>query len=519
MIRIVNKILPAILVVCFFITIAVSCKKDKDQDKKTDKIELLSFGPTGVKHGEEIRFFGTNLDKVTSIEFTGTNAVINKAAFSKQTWDLITLVVPQAAERGRVTLKTSQGDIVSKAMFDLGVGPTVTTITEEARPGATITIKGTYLNWVTTVTFAKGKIVEAFVKQTFDELVVTVPADAETGPLVIGYSGTDAGDFETDLEVIVTLPHATAITPVASKHSDNITLTGTNLDLVKKVYFTNVAVAVEEFVSQSATQLVVKVPGSTKKGKIKLQAASGVQTESATELDIILPAITSFAPNPVDPEADLTITGTNLDLVTAVRLENVPAITTFESQSATQLVVKVPVGTGNGLISLGVLNSTIEVVSDDILKITGTAPPPAISLHIYDDAVVNWNGWVGNGWGGNINWDNASPVRVGTKSIRIESVNDNYGAPFQLGAGNIDVTPYTSFKFSVYGAPGSAGKKVTISFSGVDGNYVFEIVEGEWTDYSVPLSTLTSGTSLTELLFKAWGNTNFTFYVDEIGFF
>ena len=86
-----------------------------------------------------------------------------------------------------MTLKTPEGDVVSKTQFNLGVATTVTAVTDQARPGGNITITGNYLNWVTKVTFTKDKVVETFVSQSINELVVTVPDDAETGPLILTY--------------------------------------------------------------------------------------------------------------------------------------------------------------------------------------------------------------------------------------------------------------------------------------------------------------------------------------------
>ena len=492
-----------------------SCKKSDDAIG-TGKVELISFGPTGAKHGDTLRFFGNNLNMVTSIELTG--ATVDKSKFVSQTSTLILIIVPVSTITGFVTLKAPEGDVVSKTRLNLGVTSVVTSMTMEARPGSNITIAGNYLNWVTSVTFADGKIVTMFVSQTINQLVLTVPADAQTGPLVLNYSGTTAAMLQTTETLRVTLPIATAIAPNPAKHADNITITGTNLDLVTRILITGVNAPVTTFVSQTATQIVVKVPGTAQKGKLTLVSLSGVPSITTMDLDISLPAVTSFAPNPVDPGANLTIDGTNLNLVTSVRFENAAAVATFISQTATQIVVKVPMGVARGRITLGVLNSTLTVLSTNILEITGAAPPPVIALPFYSDAVTtNWNGWVGGGWGGTSNYAHAAPVREGTRSIAINYVG-GYGSPVQLGGGTVSLAAYSTFKISIFGAPGSAGKRMTLGINGVNGRAVITIVEGRWTDYSFPISSITSATTLTEIWVQEYSGTgSFTVYVDAVG--
>ena len=602
--KIINTRLGSFICLLTLVAFMNSCDKN-DDNVSSGKVELLSFGPTGTKHGDTLKFIGNNLQKVTAIQFTGQGATVDQKDFLDATPSLILLLVPQAAEKGFVTLKTAEGDIVSKTQVNFGVVPVLNSVTDEARPGANITITGNHLNWVTKITFPKDKIVETFVSQSLNELVVTVPADAQTGPLVLTYAGTDSADVETTDTLNVTLPLINTLSPLPVKPHNNLTIEGTDLDLVMKIIFNGVATPVTSFVSQSPTQLVVEVPEQAKKGKLTLEAASGVQTLSGNDLDIVLPVITSFtpspitlgsnititgtdldlvkklifagvapavttftsqtateivakipagtrngnltveaasgvqtkssnslavvlptitgiSPNPADPGGNVTVTGTMLDLVNSITFENAAAVTTFVSKTASQIVVKVPTGVLRGKITLGILNPADTIQSSQILDITGGPPPPTIAFPIYNDAVTsNWTatGWLGNGWGGTKDIENTSPVREGTKSVKIVYA-EGYGSPLQLGhnsPGSIDVSGFTTFKISIYGAPGSDGKKVNIGINGAD-KYTITVVEGEWTDYAIPLSTLTSGTTIAEILVKEYSGTGgFTIYVDALG--
>ncbi len=491
-----------------------ACKKDSSE-ADSGVTELLSFGPTGAQPGDTIRFFGDNMDKVTQIDFTG--ASVTSDAFISKTKTEIWVIVPTETEKGYVTLKTPSGDITSKTQFNIAVAAVVSSITDVVRPGGSVTIKGDYLNWVTAVTFSDGKMVTGFVSQSKTELQVTVPEDAQTGTLVLAYGGTDSSFVETTDTLHVTLPMATALSPNPIKHADELTITGTDLDLAKKIYFTGVAAAVTDFVSQNATQIVVKIPASTVDGKITLEAASGVKTTSSVDLNILMPSVTDMQPNPVDPEANLTITGTNLDLVSAIAFQNADPVTTFVSQAATQIIVKVPKGVTEGKITLSVMNSTLTVQSPVVLKINGAVPPPVIALPFYTDAVTsNWNGWVGNGWGGDKDYSNTTPVREGDHSIKIDYVG-GWGSPMQLGGANVSTTGYTTFKISIYGGPGSNGLKVNLGINGSD-SYTITLVEGKWTDYQIPVSDLTTSGTITDIILKEYNGTGgFTVYVDDIG--
>lgn len=494
-------------------SVILSCNKNKDE-VNSGKVELLSFGPTGAKHGDTLRFIGNNLHKVTSIEFNG--ASVAKADFKSQTSELILLLVPQAAEKGLVTLKSDGDDVVSKTQLNLGVTATVTAMTAQARPGENITLTGNYLNWVKKITFARDKPVEVFVSKTMTELVVKVPEDAQTGPLVISYGGTDSMDVETADTLKVILPMATNLAPNPIKHQTNLTITGTNLDLVKKLYFTGVTAAVTSFVSQSATQIVVKVPASAKTGKITFEAASGVTTTSAADMQVQLPGITSIAPNPIDPDTDLTITGTNLDLVTGVSFTGITnPVTSFTSQSATQLVVKVPTGTLKGKVTLSVLNSTLTVESAQVLEINGGLPPLAdFAYAIYTDALQN--GFQNWSWAGN-DFSSTQIVRQGSTSIKATYGAGGYEGITFHNDGGPATAGYTKFEFSVFGGAGTNGKQINVVVNGGWSNPPqVTIVEGAWTTFSLDISSLPSPSPLKEIVLQSAGWAG-VIHIDHVG--
>ena len=350
MLQQINTKLIALIFLFMSVVLISSC--EKDEDSGPTKVELLSFGPTGTNHGDTLKFIGNNLDRVTSIIFTGTNATVEKNAFIQQDSKLILLLVPEGAEKGYVTLKTPEGDIISKTQLNLGVTVVVSSITPEARPGSNITLTGNFLNWVESISFAEDKLVETFVSQSLNELVVTVPDDAQTGPLILKYGGTDSTFMETEDTLKVTLPVGTGFSPNPVMHAADLTITGSNLDLVKEIIFTGAASPVTSFVSQSVNELVVKIPAGTRKGKVTFQALSGVQTISEPELDVILPWSTNLSPIPILPGANLTISGTNLNLVKEILFTGVTTpVTIFESQSSATMVVKVPAGAHNGKLT------------------------------------------------------------------------------------------------------------------------------------------------------------------------
>ena len=136
-----NHIVRISTLLCMALTLVFLPACEDDEDNGSGQTELLSFGPTGIQHGEEIVFIGNNLDKVTAIVFA-PSVEVQKSSFTSATSETIKLNVPNAAETGKVILKTPDGDIESKTVFSLEVPVVISEVTPEAKPGTNITITG-----------------------------------------------------------------------------------------------------------------------------------------------------------------------------------------------------------------------------------------------------------------------------------------------------------------------------------------------------------------------------------------
>ena len=120
----------AFTVACLMVfgLLLTSCQKETDTT-----IVLNSFGPSPVLRGGELKFIGNNLDQVTKIVLPDN---IEVTTFGTKTSGLLVITVPDATINGKVTLKTPQGDIVTKTLLKISEPIAILTIAPlTARPG------------------------------------------------------------------------------------------------------------------------------------------------------------------------------------------------------------------------------------------------------------------------------------------------------------------------------------------------------------------------------------------------
>jgi Surface glycan-binding protein B xyloglucan binding domain/IPT/TIG domain len=349
-----------------------SCKKDDETDATL--IVLNSFGPSPALRGGDLRFIGKNLDQVTAIVLPSNVEVTN---FKSKSATEIVLTVPDATVNGVVKLKTPQGDLTTKTALTISEPIVLTSFAPaKARPGDVVTIEGNYLNLIKEVIFSNKKSVlaAAFTSQTKTKIEVKVPADAQSGVMVISNGMPEPILIESATPLDVTLPAGTAITPNPVKAGTSLTITGTDLDLVREVAFPGSA-KITTFDSQAADKIVLKVPADAKDGEIKLVAQSLVETAVTVGLQMLLPTVSGLSPNPVKPGTTVTISGTNLDLVTSVGFGGGKSGTIQSGGTASSITVSVPVDAQTGTLQLGtaaaksVTTNNLEMIKPSIASI------------------------------------------------------------------------------------------------------------------------------------------------------
>ena len=318
-----------------------SCEKEQIDTK----VILKSFGPSPALRGGELRFIGNNLEKVTSIILPGLTQgqTVEVSEISVVNEREIKITIPQNAGVGIVTLKTPDGDIVTLTPVTYSEPITIESVTPATiKPGQTLTINGDYLNLIKNVVFFDGVAVgdTAFLSQTRKKIELVVPAEAQTGKIILSNGAEIPIEVYSKDPVNIVLPTFTSFSPATVKPGTSLTITGKDLDLVSMVEFGGGKIIPTFTLSDNGTKITITVPEDAQDGVVKLIAKSGVYVEGSGELTLVMPSNLAVEPAKIKNNQAMTITGTNLDLVSAVMFGDLEAV--ISEKSATKIILTVP---------------------------------------------------------------------------------------------------------------------------------------------------------------------------------
>ena len=379
------------------------CSSDDnlDTNQYLSGVSLNVYGPSPVMRGGQLRFLGSNLDQVSEVILPEGISITDIEVVQAGVPSEIRVTVPKDGPvEGLVKLVTKTNQtIVTKTDLKYIEGIEITKIPAKAMPGDVIKIEGDYLNLIHSLAFADNVVVSEndFASHTRYAIEVAVPEEARTGKMelytadltVVDKSKVDYQIIQTEEAIEIGLPEvsklkgrneADAQGAITAKAGEKLTFTGTYFNVVADVTIGGVS-AEDITVSEDRTSLTLTLPAGAPSGDIVLVCKSGVEVPAGT-LNTVKPANGVAAPKPVKAGQALTISGADMDLVTAV---NFPAgdasVGGGEIEaSADKVVVKaVPETATEGNLALVMANGESVEVAFTLVKptITGYNVNPA----------------------------------------------------------------------------------------------------------------------------------------------
>ncbi len=301
---------------------------------------ITEFSPTSASPGAVVTIEGFNLEGATAILINGTNT-----NFRVNSPTQAQAVVPVGATSGPISITTPVGVARTRGSFTVTANePFITSISPtRGAPGDQIKLEGLNFSGVKFVKF--GSLVSGFAVNSSSQIQTEVPVSAATGPISIATAfGTNVTDT---VFVVTTAPLIDDFTPFGGPAGTSVVINGANFVGATAVRF---AGKPAQFTVTAATQMQATVPAGATNGPITVVTARGTGQSSDDFLASSGPIITEFNPSFGPPGSLVTVTGINLDSVTAAKINGVNA--GFNRTAPTQLSITVPGNASSGPISL-----------------------------------------------------------------------------------------------------------------------------------------------------------------------
>lgn len=346
---------------------------------------------TGKKPGDVVTITGTDLDLVTTVLMPNDSvaefAYVNEA---------LNITLRDDATDGAIRMLPASGVEVVAANLTMAV-PTELAANPATglRGGNVITITGVDLDVVTNVTFPGMADATELDTQSATEITVTMPAAAQSGDIVLN---TASG--KTATVAIATLkPAVASYSPAGGVGAgNNLTISGSDLDLVASVAFTGGAsVSDSMFVSHTATEIVLTVPTSgANTGALTLTMVNGEVVE-APEVAITAPdcAYLPTLPESIEVGTVAQVGIVNGSMLTGVSING--TATQFIYIAATEMLqFNVPADLTGTTCEL-VLTSSNGQSMTYTLNVVGGGPAETTIWE--GEFTLAWNGFDALAWG------------------------------------------------------------------------------------------------------------------------
>jgi hypothetical protein len=336
---------------------------------------ITSFSPTSGVPGVAVTVTGIFPDGATSVLINGVNCFVSATMPT-----YITITVPTNAGTGPITVVAKGGTVVSTNSFTSIVPvmkPVITSFTPTMGPvGTHVTLKGTNLNR-TPVTVKFNTTTATPTSLTSNQIVVSVPAGASSGPLTVT---TKDGSYTTDT-IFRLPPTITGFQPTSALPGSSIFISGVDLTNATEVTFNGV-LATYRVVNNE--QIIATVPTGASSGNISITTPAGAIT--STSLFMIPPVITTFSPASGAIGTTVTLVGFFPDTATNVLFNGVAGTITLAGTS--QIQATVPTNATTGPITVQALGGSDQSLESFIIAV----PQLFIARGTSNTVNIQWTG-------------------------------------------------------------------------------------------------------------------------------
>ena len=372
----------AVAIMAFLLSGLTGCTNEGLETDQFSGFSLAAVAPNPVMRGAVLRIVGSGLENTTEVRFAGGVTVTDIEVVEKGSRSEIRVTVPlEGPEVGKVTVVDANGNTCSTRADLTFTEPIVIDSFSPATvlSGDVVTVKGEYLNTVKEVLLSDGNYVTEFVSQDRHELKFVVPSKAVTGFIILG----DVNELEDEntipnqiysaTELVVGDPTVVKAAKAVYKSGDVITVTGEHLDMIEEVVLPQ-AGSVEFTVAPDGKSITLNLAPKAGDGNISLISYAGVIFD-AGEIETVNVAELAVASLASDGRfkagTEVAITGTDLDLVTAVAFENAEDVAWYLDGS--RIVATIPATAKDGVVTVSLesgkkaYSADLEVVKPEII--------------------------------------------------------------------------------------------------------------------------------------------------------
>lgn len=344
----------------------------KTQITYSEPILIDAVSPLSVYPGDKITITGDYFNLIHEAVFSN-DVIVSEDDFVEHTRYKIVVAVPEEAQTGKIALGTVDQTKINEdsdegaALLatlnliefeeDLVVGTATATFPEAAiKAYSEVVINGSHLLLVEDIMINGDYEVTEF-EATDNKITFELSSLAPDGEVTLVMASGVAVPIGT---LTTVTPSELSVDPNPVKAGADLKIIGKDLDLVDNIVVGGEGIS--DFTrNQEGTEISLVVPEKSVDGDIILIMVNRKQV--TVPFSLVKPVVTAFSANPAAAGSDITITGTDLDLVVSVTFPGADPVTV--SPSETEIVVGVPTAAETGKLVFTLKNgATVEVETE-----------------------------------------------------------------------------------------------------------------------------------------------------------